>query len=129
MIVMYTGTPGSGKSLHAASDIRYALTKPRGDDQPVIANFVVNTSHVTRPNAFHYMGNEELTPGWLVDFADDFWTHVERGLVSAYRMSEAAWSDLPLPGVPVYITIIWNPPPQKPSYRLHPWPCQPQPRR
>ena len=78
MIVLYSGTPGSGKSLHAAHDIRYALTKPRGEDMPVIANFDVNVAGLKRPNAFHYYTNDELTPDLLTDFADEFWLHTDR---------------------------------------------------
>lgn len=78
MIVFYTGTPGSGKSAHAAHDIRWALDKPRGADMPVIANFPINDTIVKRPWAFHYVPNDELTPDWLCEFADDFWTHVDR---------------------------------------------------
>ena len=86
MIVLYTGTPGSGKSLHAASDIRYALNKPRGEDQPVIANFEVNTTCVKRPDAFHYFPNEELTPTLLTQFADSFWSSTSRHFSEDYLL-------------------------------------------
>ena len=43
MIYLYSGTPGSGKSLHTARDIRDAL---RLRKMPVIANFDIN--HGTR---------------------------------------------------------------------------------
>lgn len=39
MIMLYSGTPGSGKSLHTARDIRDSLGAKR---RPVIANFDVN---------------------------------------------------------------------------------------
>ena len=39
MINMYLGNPGSGKSLHSASDIRFALQ----NGQCVIANFMIKT--------------------------------------------------------------------------------------
>lgn len=84
MIELYTGTPGSGKSLHAAHEIRMALTKPRGADQPVIANFDVNLTDVKRPNAFHYVPNEELTPDFITSFADDFWSNVDRPFEEDY---------------------------------------------
>lgn len=103
MIVFYTGTPGSGKSLHAASDIRYALNKPRGEDMPVVANFLVNTTNVKRPNAFHYVSNEDLTPRWLTKFADDFWMGTDRHFSEDYLLlvldecqlvfSNRNWSD------------------------------------
>lgn len=65
MIELYTGTPGSGKSLHAAHEIREALDKYRGADKPVVTNFEVNTSNVKRPQAFHYFDNDEITPDLL----------------------------------------------------------------
>lgn len=84
MIVLYTGTPGSGKSLHAAHDIREALNKYRGEDRPVLANFEVNTTSVKRPNAFHFYTNEELTPALVQDFADDFWINTKRHFSEDY---------------------------------------------
>lgn len=86
MIVLYSGTPGSGKSLDAAGQIRYALDKPRGEDMPVIANFDVNTQIVRRPDAFHYVTNMELTPDYLCNFADDFWTHTKRRFSEDYLL-------------------------------------------
>ena len=78
MIYLYSGVPGSSKSLHAANDIRYALSKPYGADRPVIANFPLSKgARVKRPHAFHYFDNEQLTPGLLVDFAEDYWTHAD----------------------------------------------------
>lgn len=41
MIELYTGTPGSGKSLHAAADIKYWVENKR---EPVICNFNINNS-------------------------------------------------------------------------------------
>ena len=86
MIVLFSGTPGSGKSLDAAGQIRYALDKPRGADMPVIANFDVNTQIVKRPDAFHYVPNSELTPDYLCSFADDFWTHTKRRFSEDYLL-------------------------------------------
>lgn len=82
--MLYTGTPGSGKSLHAAHDIREALNKIRGEDRPVIANFDVNTTAVKRPQAFHYVSNEDLTPAFVQDFCDDFWLHTPRRFSEDY---------------------------------------------
>lgn len=76
MIVIYTGTPGSSKTLHAVKDIRYALTKPSSTAQPVIANFEINyDARLKHMDAFHYFDNDEITPKMLTDFADDFWLH------------------------------------------------------
>lgn len=84
MIELYTGTPGSGKSLHAAHDIRLALTKPRGVDQPVIANFDINADGLKRKNAFYHFDNDEITPDLIQDFCTDFWTHVDRPFTEDY---------------------------------------------
>ena len=45
MIMLYSGTPGSGKSLHTARDIRDSLGAKR---RPVIANYISF-------NFFHYI--------------------------------------------------------------------------
>lgn len=71
-ITIYSGTPGSGKTLHAVADIREALQKPRGADRPVVANFCVNVAGCKR-NAFHRFENDDITPRMLCDFADGFW--------------------------------------------------------
>lgn len=86
LLVFYTGTPGSGKSLDAAGDIRYQLNKPRGCDAPVIANFDINTDLVRRPKAFYFVDNKDLSPDWLVDFANDFWTNVDRHFSEDYLL-------------------------------------------
>lgn len=41
MIYLYSGTPGSGKSLHVARDIYYRLNKSK-NPRNVIANFMIN---------------------------------------------------------------------------------------
>lgn len=86
LIELFSGTPGSGKSLDAASCIRHALTKPRGEDMPVIANFDVNVTNVKRPHAFHHFSNDELTPDLLTTFADDFWKSTTRHFSEDYLL-------------------------------------------
>lgn len=71
-IYMYTGVPGSGKSLHVANDIRYQLSrrKPR----PVIGNFeLAPDAPVTHPEYYEYYPNSQLSPELLVTAADNFW--------------------------------------------------------
>lgn len=59
MIYFYTGTPGSGKSLHMAQDIHEAIWKGKN----VIANFAINESyfekakHPERLGRFVYVSN------------------------------------------------------------------------
>lgn len=67
MIYFYTGTPGSGKSLHMASEIYDAMWK----GQNVIANFAINedyfkdAKHPERLGKFIYVSNREwLTNGY-----------------------------------------------------------------
>ncbi len=66
MIYFYSGTPGSGKSLHVAQDIYDYLRKGK----KVIANFDINTSAV--PNykgGFYHFENYELSPELLYKYA------------------------------------------------------------
>lgn len=60
MISLYTGTPGSGKSLHVAKEIYECLRYGKN----VIANFPFDDSHVKyfrdRRGYFFYVPNEQL---------------------------------------------------------------------
>lgn len=68
--MLYSGTPGSGKSLHTARDIRDALGPKR---RPVIANFDVNPATRGYRERFTYRPNSDLTPEFLMEFATDYW--------------------------------------------------------
>ncbi len=69
MISCYTGTPGSGKSLHAAIDIYWRLRNGR----PVICNFDVNIpERFSRRARFKFIENYELTPKLLMDYSRSF---------------------------------------------------------
>ena len=64
MIYLYSGTPGSGKSLHMARDIWLWVKK----DIPVIANFPIAADTVTsrfEPKCY-YVSNDRLTPELLL---------------------------------------------------------------
>lgn len=66
MIELYSGTPGSGKSLHAAETIYFRLRAGR----PVICNFQIEPGYIKKyKNTFYYCPNEQLTPGVLYDFS------------------------------------------------------------
>lgn len=71
MIYLYSGTPGSGKSLHALKDIVSKLENGGN----VICNFPVNTSYLKykkrkkKQGKFIYKSNEELTVDFLTQFA------------------------------------------------------------
>ncbi len=68
-IYLYSGTPGSGKSLHCARDIRDYL---RFKMLPVVANFPINedTKGFER---FTYRDNSEINPEYLAWFAHEYW--------------------------------------------------------
>lgn len=68
-IYLYTGTPGSGKSLHAARDIRDYLKYKK---LPVLANFPIN-EETKGYELFTYRDNLRMTPEYLVGFARSYW--------------------------------------------------------
>lgn len=69
MIYFYSGTPGSGKSLHVASDILFRLRNKKN----VIANFDINIDVVRgkrkKIGDFIYLDNSEITVNWLLNYA------------------------------------------------------------
>lgn len=67
MIYLYSGTPGSGKSLHCARTIYYCLFR----NEPVICNFQIDTKSVKHPENFHYVDNSEMTPEMLIKFSQE----------------------------------------------------------
>lgn len=71
MIDLYSGTPGSGKSLHTAQRLYYALRLGK----PCICNFDIKLDYVSKkPDKlkFHYVPNDKLKPSYLIDFARDY---------------------------------------------------------
>lgn len=67
MIELYSGTPGSGKSLHVAKIIRERL---RYCDCVVIGNFYINSDTIKKcKGTYIYIDNSELNPTWLMNFA------------------------------------------------------------
>lgn len=67
MIELYSGTPGSGKSLHTAKEIRTRLRKHK---RVIIGNFYVNTKAVKRcKGSYLYVANDRLTPDRLLRFS------------------------------------------------------------
>lgn len=67
MIYLYSGTPGSGKSLHQAEEIYYILRAGK----PVLANFEVNTDVIKTRHLgeFYYISNEILSPELLIKYS------------------------------------------------------------
>lgn len=70
MIYLYSGTPGSGKSLHAARNIYYELKLGK----TVVANFPINTNFKGCKGEFIYLPNEEITPDKLIEIAKDYFS-------------------------------------------------------
>lgn len=68
-IYLYSGTPGSGKSLHAVRDIRDSL---KWKKQLVITNFQVVVDERWKGD-YVYCPNDLLRPGSLVLWAVDYW--------------------------------------------------------
>ena len=66
MVILYSGTPGSGKSLHMAERIFTYLWMGK----PVIGNFFFNDALIKHKKTnYVYCPNWELTPKFLMDFA------------------------------------------------------------
>lgn len=78
MITLYSGTPGSGKSLHAARDIRERL---RSRKCVVIGNFFVNVNNIPkRKGTYIFVENYRLTPERLLLFSRRYANHLGRRL-------------------------------------------------
>lgn len=67
MIYLYSGTPGSGKSLHQASDIYWWLH----NNKPCICNFEVNTDKIKtkKLGEYYYISNDILRPELLIKYS------------------------------------------------------------
>lgn len=65
MIALYSGTPGSGKSLHMARVIYWTLKR----NKPVICNFEINTRKIKNKDKFVFCDNADLTPEYLMEYS------------------------------------------------------------
>lgn len=65
---LYTGTPGSGKSLHMAKLLYWQIKMKR----PCVANFDVNRDMFRDTSTFSYVPNNELTPEKLEQIAVEY---------------------------------------------------------
>lgn len=81
-VFLYTGTPGSGKSLHMAKSIYWAVKFNR----PVVANFDINRSMFNDSKSFHYVPNDEMKPENLIKFAQSYFATQEfrEGAIKLY---------------------------------------------
>jgi zona occludens toxin (predicted ATPase) len=87
MIWLYTGTPGSGKSLHVAKDIYTKLLK----EDWVFANFEINLDYFipkkrrnpknTMKGVFIERDNFKLNSKWFMDFAQSYFKRDKKGRI------------------------------------------------
>lgn len=69
MIELFSGTPGSGKSLHAAEVVYWRLSAGK----PVICNFMIEPGYIRKyKNTFYYVPNEKLNPEVLYEFSRSY---------------------------------------------------------
>ena len=82
MITLYSGTPGSGKSLHQASDIWWCLKL----NKPVVANYDINTEVFKKKVPFIYLPNDKLTPQELVKISKAYFENhkFKEGAIKLY---------------------------------------------
>ena len=80
MIELYSGTPGSGKSLHVAKLMYEWMGRW---NSPVIANFAFRAKACGKKKygSYLYVDNKQLTPDLLIEFSEQYrklrgWTNV-----------------------------------------------------
>lgn len=81
MIYLYSGTPGSGKTLHAVSD----MLRHNDKGWPVLSNFQLNRVFVRNSDRMMWADNSELTPAMLEQYATCYW-YSEGGRVQENRI-------------------------------------------
>ncbi len=73
MIDLYSGTPGSGKSLHTAERLYFWLRLGK----PAICNFNIDLPAVSKKQwqrlKFTYLPNDKLKVKWLIEYARNYW--------------------------------------------------------
>ena len=94
MIYFYSGTPGSGKSLHVAKDIYWKLRK----EDWVFANFTINfDTFKSYKRKYKFFGkkievndmkgvfierdNQKLRPEWFMNFAQQYFRRNKKGQI------------------------------------------------
>ncbi len=70
MISLFSGTPGSGKSLHLAELLTNRMTFKKA---PIISNFNANFDHLKKIRGeYTFIDNSELNPKKLIQFSNDY---------------------------------------------------------
>lgn len=76
MITLYSGTPGSGKSLHLAFRLYHWM---QYKNAPIIGNFPCDFSSIKKPKGeFIYIDNADLHPQTLVQYSREYEEKVGR---------------------------------------------------
>lgn len=70
MITFFSGTPGSGKSLHVASRLYWWVKAGK----PCICNFAINLDKIKtrRKKQYEFVNNTALSPSYLIDYAKGY---------------------------------------------------------
>lgn len=70
MILFFSGTPGSGKSLHTASVLYWWIKA----GHPAIGNVDINLDYIPtrKKKEYLYKRNDQLTPDFLIRYAQDY---------------------------------------------------------
>ena len=79
-ISLLSGTPGTGKSLDAARELRFQVNRGR----PVIGNFDINGEAVKHPELYQYWPNWEINPERLVRFSQEYFSKERIGAKEDY---------------------------------------------
>lgn len=70
MISLYSGTPGSGKSLHIARRIFYKMRKK---DTLIIGNFDIDIDYIKKcKGEYIYIPNHEMKPSLLIELSREY---------------------------------------------------------
>ena len=82
MISLYSGTPGSGKSLHLARTVRDSLKF----NCPVIGTFHINNEMLWKnsPYPYTYINIYDLTPRFLLDYYENNKRYIKRGVENSF---------------------------------------------
>lgn len=76
MITLYSGTPGSGKSLHLAERL---YNRIKFHNLPIIGNFATNFEKIKKPKGHYlYIDNGDLTPERLINFSNNYSAYIGR---------------------------------------------------
>lgn len=76
MISLYSGTPGSGKSLHLASRLYNRISFVKA---PTIGNFACDFSAIKSPRGeYVFVSNLDLTPDYLIKYSQEYSKKVGR---------------------------------------------------